>query len=79
LSNFSKAAAKAQENTLRKIEQRRFNAGVEPFAPVGTAPAVAATSAAPPKANEIITAPDGKKYRFKGGNPNDKANYQEVK
>ena len=53
LRNFSKAAEKAQENTLRKIEQRRFNAGVEPFAPVGTAPAVVPTKRWNPQTNRL--------------------------
>jgi hypothetical protein len=34
---------------------------------------------APPKKNEIITASDGSKYVFKGGDPKDKNNYVKVK
>jgi hypothetical protein len=47
LRNFSKAAEKAQENTLRKIEQRRASAGAPAFAPIGATPEVGTTKAAP--------------------------------
>jgi hypothetical protein len=53
LSNFSKAAEKAQENTLRKIEQRRASAGAEPFAPVGTPAAVVPTKRWNPQTNRL--------------------------
>jgi len=47
LSNFVKSSEKAKENTLRKIEQRRFAAGSPAFAPVGATPQVGTTRAAP--------------------------------
>jgi hypothetical protein len=47
LRNFSKAAERGKENTMRKIEQRRLSAGAEPFAPVGMTPEVGTTKAAP--------------------------------
>ncbi len=50
-----------------------------PVAAAAPPPAASTTPPEPPKPGAIITAPDGKKYKFKGGNPNNKANYQEVK
>jgi hypothetical protein len=53
LRNFSKAAEKAQENTLRKIEQRRFNVGAPAFAPVGAPAAVVPTKRWNPQTNRL--------------------------
>jgi hypothetical protein len=53
LSNFVKASETAKERTLRKIEQRRASAGAEPFAPVGTAPAVVPTKRWNPQTNRL--------------------------
>ena len=53
LSNFVKASETAKEKTLRKIEQRRASAGAEPFAPVGTAPAVVPTKRWNPQTNRL--------------------------
>jgi len=53
LRNFSKAAEKAQENILRKIEQRRFNVGAPAFAPVGAPAAVVPTKRWNPQTNRL--------------------------
>jgi len=53
LRNFSKAAEKAQENTLRKIEQRRFNVGAPAFTPVGAPAAVVPTKRWNPQTNRL--------------------------